>query len=60
MPSLKMIYFIFSLMKFTSLQFGVKFDFPRFLQNKMYMSLMVLHVFFKNENFIDAIEHEII
>ncbi len=47
-------------MKFTALQLGEKFNFPRLLQNKMYMSFVVLHVFEKNENFIDAIDHEII
>ncbi len=47
-------------MKFTSFQFGVKFDFPKLLQNKMYMALVVLDVFEKNENFIDAIDHDII
>ncbi len=50
----------FNLMKFTFLQLGEKFNFLGLLQNKMYMSFVVLHVFEKNENFIDAIDHEII
>jgi hypothetical protein len=50
----------FNLMKFTSLQFGVKLNFPRLPQNKMYMSFVVFHVLLKNENLIYVMDHEII
>jgi hypothetical protein len=36
-------------MEFTLLQFGVKSNFPKFIQNKMYMVLMVLHVLWETK-----------
>jgi len=36
--------FHFRLMEFTFLQFGVKSNLSKFLQNEMYMVFMVLHV----------------
>ncbi len=52
--------FHFKLMKFTLLQFGVKFNLPKLLQNQTYMVLMILHVFWENEDDIDVTNHEII
>jgi len=52
--------FHFRLMEFTFLQFGVKSNLPKLLQNYMYMAFMVFNVIWENEDVINVIDHEII
>jgi hypothetical protein len=47
-------------MKFTFFQFGVEFDFFKFVQNKKYTSFIIFHVLRKNEDMIDVTNHKII
>jgi hypothetical protein len=47
-------------MEITLLQFGIKSNLLKLLQNQMYMVLMVLHVFWENKDVIDVTNHEII
>jgi hypothetical protein len=52
--------FHFGLMKFTFVQFGIKFNFPELVQNKSNMSFMLFQVFGENEDVINLIDHKII
>jgi hypothetical protein len=52
--------FHFKLMEFTHFQFGVKCNFSKFFQNKMYMVLMDLHVLQENEDVVNVTDYEII
>jgi len=52
--------FHFKLMKFTLFQFGVKSNLPKLFQNQMYMTLLVLHVVWENEDIFNVTNHEII
>jgi hypothetical protein len=50
----------FRLMEFTLFQFVIKSNFLKLFQIQMYMALIVLHVFWKNEDDINVIDHKII
>ncbi len=52
--------FHFRLMEFTLLQFGLKSNLLKLSQNETYMSLMVVHFLWENEDVIDVTDHEII
>jgi hypothetical protein len=47
-------------MEFTFFQFDVKSNLPKLLQNQTYMTLLVLHVVWKNEDVINVTNHKII
>ncbi len=52
--------FHFKLMEFPFLQLGIKSNFPKLFQHKMYMVLMICHIIWENENVIDVTNHKII
>jgi hypothetical protein len=47
-------------MEFTLFQFGVKSNLPKLLQNQTYMTLLVLHGDWENEDVINVTYHKII
>ncbi len=47
-------------MEFTFFPFGIKSNLSKPLQDQTYMTLMVLHVLWENEDVIDVTNHEII
>ncbi len=52
--------FHFRLTEFTLLQFGVKSNLPKLLQNQTYIVIMVLRVLWENDDVINVINHEIV